>query len=187
MSSTQKFFTIILTLIALVLIGLKQTDSDEFLPDPDNSQPTYQSQQMVTLAYEPTGLLGYQLISEDVKHFTESKETWFSKPFMTVFGKNAEPIWTVKADQAKLTQDRQLYLYDNIQIDNLDVNPQIKQINAQDAHINLITQDITSDHEVTLKGPFFSSTGLKLKGNLRDKTAELIENVETTYTPQAQK
>jgi len=187
MSSTQKFFTIILTLIILVLIGLKQADNDDVFSKLDNTQPTYQSQQMVTLAYEPTGLLGYQLISEDVKHFTETKETWFTKPFMTVYGKSAEPIWTVKADQAKLTQDRQLYLYDNIQIDNLDANPQIKQINAQDAYINLITQDITSNNEVTLKGPFFSSTGLKMKGNLRDKTAELAENVATTYTPQSQK
>ena len=188
MSTTQKSFTVLLTLIALVLIGLQQTDNnnnDKLKIEYSTEEPTYQSQKMVTLAYEPTGKLGYKLIAEEVKHYAELKNTWFTKPFVTVFSKDAEPGWTIKADRAKLTNSRQLYLYGNIEVDNLEQNPQIKQIIADNAHIDLVTQNISSDSEVTLLGPFFSSTGLKMTGNLREKTANLIDNVATKYTPQS--
>lgn len=47
--------------------------------------------------------------------------------------------------------------------------------------MNLITQDVASDDEVTLFGIGFTSEGMRMRGNLRDKTAELIEKVKTSY------
>lgn len=189
MSKTQKIFTVLLSIIALVLIGLQQTENinnNQLIIDYNTDQPTYQSQHMVTLAYEPTGMLGYRLVADEVKHYAELKDTWFTKPLLTVYDKNTEASWTIKSDQAKLTNSRQLYLYGHIQVENLEPNPQIKQIIADNAHIDLITQDITSDSEVTLLGPFFSSTGLRMSGNLQERTANLIDNVVTKYTPQSQ-
>lgn len=189
MSTTQKSFTILLTIIALVLIGWMQADNtgndDKLQLEYNTEEPTYQSQQMVTLAYEPTGMLGYKLISKEVQHYAELKNTWFTEPFVTVYTKDAVASWTIKADRAKLTNSRQLYLYGHIKVDNLEQNPQIKQIITDNAHIDLVTQNISSDSEVTLSGPFFSSTGLKMTGNLRDRTANLIDNVTTKYTPQS--
>lgn len=187
MSNTRKFFTAILIITALILIGFQQTENGDQLTFEYNSEyPTYQSRQMATLAYEPTGKLGYRLIAQEVEHYAELKDTWFTQPILTVYDKNTQPSWTIKSDRAKLTNSRQLYLYGNIEVENLEANPQIKQLFADNAHIDLITQDITSDSEVTLLGPFFSSTGLKMSGNLRDRSANLIDNVRTEYTPQNQ-
>jgi lipopolysaccharide export system protein LptC len=188
MSKTQKSFTILLSIVALVLIGLTQTDNnrnEQMAIEYNTEEPTYQSQHMVTLAYEPTGMLGYRLVAEEVKHYAELKDTWFTKPLVTVFNKNTDPGWTIKADQAKLTNSRQLYLYGHIEVNNLEENPQIKQIITDSAHIDLVTQNISSDSEVTLLGPFFSSNGLKMTGNLKEKTANLIDNVTTKYLPQS--
>ncbi|RCU35099.1 LPS export ABC transporter periplasmic protein LptC, partial [Acinetobacter baumannii] len=44
-----------------------------------------------------------------------------------------------------------------------------------------VTQDVTSDDMVTLYGTTFNSSGLKMRGNLRSKNAELIEKVRTSY------
>ncbi|MVZ11216.1 lipopolysaccharide ABC transporter substrate-binding protein LptC, partial [Enterobacteriaceae bacterium 8376wG6] len=41
--------------------------------------------------------------------------------------------------------------------------------------------------EVTLYGTNFTSTGMKMRGNLRTKTAELIDKVKTNYEIQNQK
>ena len=54
-------------------------------------------------------------------------------------------------------------------------------IKADKAQINLVTQDVTSDDLVTLYGTTFNSSGLKMRGNLRSKNAELIEKVRTSY------
>ena len=47
--------------------------------------------------------------------------------------------------------------------------------------MNLTTQDITSDKMVKLNGQDFSSTGLKLTGNLQQQVATLKEQVKTHY------
>ena len=47
--------------------------------------------------------------------------------------------------------------------------------------MNLVSQDVTSDDQVTLYGRSFNSTGMKMRGNLRTKNAELIEKVKTSY------
>lgn len=52
---------------------------------------------------------------------------------------------------------------------------------TDNAQINLVTQDVTSEDLVTLYGTTFNSSGLKMRGNLRSKNAELIEKVRTSY------
>lgn len=58
---------------------------------------------------------------------------------------------------------------------------QLRRITTDNAQINLVTQDVTSEDLVTLYGTTFNSCGLKMRGNLRSKNAELIEKVRTSY------
>ncbi len=44
-----------------------------------------------------------------------------------------------------------------------------------------MTQDVTSEDLVTLYRTTLNSSGLKMRGNLRSKNAELIEKVRTSY------
>jgi lipopolysaccharide export system protein LptC len=64
---------------------------------------------------------------------------------------------------------------------------QLQRIKTDNARVNLTTQDVASDDEVTLYGTGFTSNGMKMRGNLRDKTAELIEKVTTSYEIQSKK
>ncbi len=186
MTSVKKFWTAILAIIALVIIGYIQLNSEEQLVvNYHSEEPTFKSKQMVTFAYEPTGQLAYKLTAEEVENFAEQKSTWFTQPVLVIYDKTKAATWTVRSDKAKLTNNRQLYLYDNIVIDNLQVAPQIKQILAQEAFLNMLTQDITSDKQVTIIGPTFQSKGEKMKGNLKEKSAKLLDKVQTIYLPQA--
>ncbi|WP_445496370.1 LPS export ABC transporter periplasmic protein LptC [Photorhabdus sp. SF281] len=183
MDKIKSWLAIILALITLALIGWNLSDSNETnsSSDTDNSQPTYQSQETITFVYDPTGKLTYKLVADDVQNYAESKLTWFTKPVLTTYDSNAIATWTVRAKKAKLTNDRMLYLYGDVQVDNLTDTAQLQRITTENAIVNLVTQDVSSDDQVTLIGVGLKSVGMKMRGNLRNKTAELIEKVNTYY------
>ncbi|WP_434525813.1 LPS export ABC transporter periplasmic protein LptC [Photorhabdus asymbiotica] len=183
MDKIKSWPAIILTLITLALIGWNLSDSDEnqLSSATDNNQPTYQSQETITFVYDPTGKLTYKLVSDDVQNYAESKITWFTKPVLITYDSNAIATWTVRSNKAKLTNDRMLYLYGDVQVDSLTDTSQLQRITTENAVVNLVTQDVSSDDKVTLIGVGLKSVGMKMRGNLRNKTAELIEKVNTYY------
>lgn len=189
MSKTKIWITLLLTVIVLALIGWNMADfSDDGSSIPVNSEdPTYQSQHTVTVVYNPAGQLSYKLVAEEVKYYTADELSWFTQPVMTLFDENAVATWSIRADRAKLTKSRMLYLYGHVEVNSLTTTSQLEKIKTDNAQINLVTQDVSSDDEVTLFGTNFTSNGMKMRGNLRNKTAELIDKVKTNYEIQNQK
>ena len=182
MSKTRRWVIILLSLVALILIGLNLAGTDDTTQQEINpDDPTYTSEHSDTVVYSPAGALNYRFIAELVEYFSAQEVSWFTKPVMTTFDTNKVPTWSIKADKAKLTKDRMLYLYGNVEVDALSADSQLRKITTDNAQINLVTQDVTSDDMVTLYGTTFNSSGLKMRGNLRSKTAELIEKVRTSY------
>ncbi|EHM49443.1 MAG: LPS export ABC transporter periplasmic protein LptC [Yokenella regensburgei] len=182
MSKTRRWVIILLSLIALILIGVNlasKDDTKEIVANPN--EPTYKSEHSDTVVYSPEGALTYRLIAEHVEYFSDQAISWFTNPVLTTFDVNKVPTWSIKADKAKLTNDRMLYLYGHVEVNALTADSQLRKITTDNAQINLITQDVTSDDLVTLYGTTFNSSGLKMRGNLRSKNAELIEKVRTSY------
>ena len=182
MSKTRRWVIILLSLVALILIGLNLAGTDDTTQQEINpDDPTYTSEHTDTVVYSPEGALNYRLIAEHVEYFSAQEVSWFTKSVMTTFDTNKVPTWSIKADKAKLTNDRMLYLYGHVEINALTEDAQLRKITTDNAQVNLITQDVASDDLVTLYGTSFNSSGLKMRGNLRSKTAELIEKVRTSY------
>lgn len=182
MSKTRRWVIILLSLVVLILIGLNLASTDDTPQQAINpDDPTYTSEHTDTVVYTPEGALNYRLIAEQVEYFSEQQLSWFAKPVMTTFDTNKIPTWSIKADKAKLTNDRMLYLYGHVEVNALTADSQLRKITTDNAQINLVTQDVTSDDMVTLYGTTFNSSGQKMRGNLRSKHAELIEKVRTSY------
>jgi len=183
MSKARRWITLLLMLIVIVLIGWNLADSDnsDNTVAHNDSEPTYLSDNSQTIAYNPTGGLNYKLISDKVTYFATDSISWFDNPKMTTYDENKVATWSVRADKAKLTNDRMLFLYGHVEVDSLTADAQLQKIKTDNALVNLTTQDVTSDDQVTLYGRSFNSTGMKMRGNLRKKTAELIEKVKTSY------
>ncbi|HBO23081.1 MAG TPA: LPS export ABC transporter periplasmic protein LptC [Providencia sp.] len=187
MSNSKKWLIIILSLIVLGLIGwnLSGNDSVNMTGSVINDgQPNYQTDDSVTFVYNPTGDLSYKLVADKIDNYTESKITWFSKPVLTTYNDAGIPTWTISSFKARLTKDNVLYLYSDVQVNSLTKESQLQRITTESAVVNLTTQDVSSDDKVTIIGQGLNSTGLKMKGNLRTKTAELIEDVKTHYVLQ---
>ncbi len=182
MSKTRRWVIILLSLAALVLIGINLADKDIVAPvSVNNNEPTYKSEHSTTIVYDPQGALNYRLVAEHVEYFSEAAISWFTNPVMTQYDENKVATWSLRADRAKLTNDRMLYLYGNVVLTALTPDSQLRRITTDNAQVNLITQDVASDDLVTLYGTSFNSSGLKMRGNLRSKNAELIEKVRTSY------
>lgn len=182
MSKTRRWVIILLSLLALVLIGFNLVDKDDTTQAVvSNNDPTYKSEHTDTVVYSPEGALNYRLIAEHVEYFSDQAISWFTRPFLTTFDVNKVPTWSIKADKAKLTNDRMLYLYGHVEINALTPDSQLRKVTTDNAIVNLVTQDVSSDDLVTLYGTTFNSSGLKMRGNLRSKNAELIEKVRTSY------
>ncbi|PIJ51048.1 LPS export ABC transporter periplasmic protein LptC [Erwinia sp. OLTSP20] len=190
MSKLKRWITLILALIALILIGWNMADNGREADNQNQTkqnEPDYTSDRSDTVVYSPTGSLNYRLVSEKVTYYTNEAVSWFEKPVMTVFDDNKVPIWSVRSDKARLTNDRMLYLYGHVEVNSLTSTSQLQRIVTDTAVINLTTLDVTSDEQVTLYGTNFNSTGMKMRGNLRKKTAQLIEKVKTSYEIQNEK
>ncbi|HDS9359806.1 TPA: LPS export ABC transporter periplasmic protein LptC [Enterobacter cancerogenus] len=182
MSKTRRWVIILLTLVALILIGVNLADRDDNQAEVVNtSDPTYKSDHSDTVVYSPEGALNYRLIAQHVEYFSDDSVSWFTQPIMTTFDTDKVPTWSIKADKAKLTNDRMLYLYGHVEVNALTPDAQLRKITTDNAQINLVTQDVTSQDLVTLYGTTFNSSGMKMRGNLRSKNAELIEKVRTSY------
>ncbi|EBG7858977.1 LPS export ABC transporter periplasmic protein LptC [Salmonella enterica] len=182
MSKTRRWVMILLSLAILVLIGINLADKDDPAAVMVNSNdPTYKSEHTDTVVYSPEGALSYRLIAQHVEYFSDQAVSWFTQPVLTTFDKDKVPTWSIKADKAKLTNDRMLYLYGHVEVNALVPDAQLRRITTDNAQINLVTQDVTSNDLVTLYGTTFNSSGLKMRGNLRSKNAELIEKVRTSY------
>ncbi|GFN46712.1 LPS export ABC transporter periplasmic protein LptC [Candidatus Regiella insecticola] len=195
MTKTRIGITLLLTMIALVLIGWNFSGFNQQVIQPvDHNLPTYQSQQTVTAVYALDGKLHYRLMAEEVKNYTNSSVnnkdldhstvTWFTKPVMTLFDENAVGSWAIKADQAKLTDSKMLYLYGHVEVNNLTAISQLQKITTDNAEVNLINQNISSNDDVNLYGVGFTVNGMKMRGNLRNQTVELSEKVKTHYENQ---
>lgn len=182
MSRSRRWVIILLSLLALVLIGYNLVNKDDATQVVvDGNAATYQSEHTDTVAYSPEGALNYRLIANHVEYFSDQALSWFTRPVLTTFDTNIIPTWSIKADKAKLTNDRMLYLYGHVEVIALTADSQLRKITTDNAQVNLITQDVSSDDLVTLYGTTFNSSGLKMRGNLRSKNAELIEKVRTSY------
>lgn len=188
MSNTRKYITIILTLIVLILIGWSLTDQSDSMPSVNASaqEPAYRSQYSNSRIYDPTGKLQYTLVADEVMYYPDKEYGLFQRPLMTLYDQKAVAIWSVNSDKARLTKDSMLYLNGNVKVNSLTPDSQLKKITTNNAEINLVTQDVSSDDEVTLSGTGFSSNGMKMRGNLRKRSAELIEKVTTRYEIQQQ-
>jgi len=193
--------------IALVLLAwfYSLNQDDEKLTDlikaPES--PEYIGQKMETTVFSPTGEKQYVALSDNVEHFTLDGRTEFQNPIVYVLDvkmsknsdkddtsstenaqsavKNQAESWKLTAHKATLTKDNMLSLEGDVVAQSLLAMSKLQRIETEAAVVNLKTQDITSDKMVKINGQNFTSTGLKLDGNLKQQVATLKEQVKTHY------
>ncbi|XKM13896.1 LPS export ABC transporter periplasmic protein LptC [Orbaceae bacterium ac157xtp] len=176
------YIILIILVTAIYYYYQGQEAHPEAEPQTDlTTQPIYQSDKMQTLIYNLSGKLSYKITSQHAEYLENTKEAQFTAPFITLYNQNNNASWNITSNFATLTNDKKLILKGDVKLDNLLPDNQIQSILTNNANVDLITQIVTSNEKVTIQGTSFSSTGYRLYGNLREKKADILENVKTYY------
>ncbi|WP_386687578.1 LPS export ABC transporter periplasmic protein LptC [Lonepinella sp. MS14437] len=183
-------WTAILATVTLILLGwfysLNQSDNDLTDLIKKEESPEYVGNQMSAVVYSPTGAKQYVATSSKVEYYEYDGHTDFQTPLVYLFDIQNEKTqqtesWKLSANKATLTKDNMLYLEGNVLGESLLPLSKLQRIETESAVVNLTTQDISSNTQVKINGLNFSSTGLKLTGNLQQQVATLKEQVKTHY------
>ena len=183
-------WTVFLSAITLVLLAwyysLNQDDQQLATLIKKEESPEYIGHKMSTVVFSPTGQKQYLAVSDKVEYYDYDGHTNFERPLVYLFEienqkTQQKESWKLSADRAILTKDNMLYLKGNVIAETLLPQSKLQRIETEDAKVNLNTQDISSDNTVKINGQNFTSTGLKLTGNLQQQIANLKEQVKTYY------
>ena len=183
-------WTVFLSAITLVLLAwyysLNQDGQQLATLIKKEESPEYIGHRMSTVVYSPTGKKQYLAVSDKVEYYNYDGHTNFERPLVYLFEienqkTQQKESWKLSADRAILTKDNMLYLKGNVIAETLLPQSKLQRIETEDAKVNLNTQDISSDNTVKINGQNFTSTGLKLTGNLQQQIANLKEQVKTYY------
>jgi len=183
-------WTVLLSAITLVLLAwyysLNQDDQQLATLIKKEESPEYIGHKMSTVVYSPTGKKQYLAVSDKVEYYNYDGHTNFERPLVYLFEienqkTQQKESWKLSADRAILTKDNMLYLKGNVIAETLLPQSKLQRIETEDAKVTLNTQEISSDNTVKINGQNFTSTGLKLTGNLQQQIANLKEQVKTYY------
>lgn len=145
------------------------------------SLPQHQCHSLVTLVYDEQGNPHYRLAAAAAQHDTREQISYFEQPQLQLFNETQQIGWVVRANQARLLQQRQLHLSGNIEVTSLMAPTALQKMVTEQVQIDLIDQAIQSDHQVTLYGQQFISRGNGLRGNFNQRAFTLLNSVKTRY------
>ena len=183
-------WTIVLSVIALALLAwfytLNQEKQQLSELIKNKESPEYIGRTMNTVVFSPTGQKQYLATSDKVEYYEYDGHTDFEQPLVYLFEITNEKTqkkesWKLSAAKATLTKDNMLYLNGGVVAETLLPESKLQRIETESAVVNLTTQDISSDTMVKINGQNFTSSGLKLTGNLHQQVATLKEQVKTYY------
>jgi lipopolysaccharide export system protein LptC len=145
------------------------------------SSPQHQCHSLVTLVYDEQGLPHYRLAAAAAQHDMREQTSYFEQPQLQLFNEFQQISWVVRANQARLVQQRQLYLSGNIEVISLMAHTALQKMMTEQMQIDLIDQTIQSDQSVLLFGQQFTSRGNGLRGNFNQRAFTLLNSVNTRY------
>ena len=185
----NKRITALLLVIVAALVGWMQYQAKDDPNGLDNlikkeGMPDYTGKRMSTSVFDLEGKPEYYAEAEEIKRYEESEKTEFTNPLVNLFDKlTALKQWKLSADHAEINAERILTLSGNVTLQALEPTSKLQRIETDHLSVNLTTQDVFTDSEVKSQGLGFTTTGVGLKGNLKQQVATLLKDVKSYIEP----
>jgi len=185
----NKRITALLLVIVAALVGWMQYQAKDETNGLDNlikkeGMPDYTGNRMSTSVFDLDGKPEYYAEAEEIKRYKESEKTEFTNPLVNLFDKlTALKQWKLSADHAEINAERILTLSGNVTLQALEPTSKLQRIETDHLSVNLTTQDVFTDSEVKSQGLGFTTTGVGLKGNLKQQVATLLKDVKSYIEP----
>ena len=185
----NKRITALLLVIVATLLGWMQYQAKDETNGLDNlikkeGMPDYTGNRMSTSVFDLEGKPEYYAEAEEIKRYEESEKTEFTNPLVNLFDKlTALKQWKLSADHAEINAERILTLSGNVTLQALEPTSKLQRIETDHLSVNLTTQDVFTDSEVKSQGLGFTTTGVGLKGNLKQQVATWLKDVKSYIEP----
>jgi lipopolysaccharide export system protein LptC len=149
----------------------------------DALKPAYKAKNLTTTLYNQDGQLNHKVFAESMEHYDQLGFVLFQKPRYTLYTDNATSPWVVTAAEGTLYNNELIQLENNVLIENQTSDDFVKTITTQYIQINLDNKQMTSDQAVEILGTQYVIQSNGFNANLRTQEYELIDHVQTTYSP----
>ncbi|MDC8830066.1 LPS export ABC transporter periplasmic protein LptC [Alteromonas gilva] len=161
------------------------TEEPVVLPDQDvlALSPTYKARNLTTTLFNEEGLRIHQVFSSSMENYEQLGFILFQKPQYTVYQDADEPPWQVVAAEGTLYDNNVIQLEKNVDIVSQNPADFVQRVTTDYLEIDLDTQTMVSEASVEISGPNFIILSNGLRANLKHKTYELNDHVQTTYQP----
>ena len=185
----NKRITALLLVIVATLLGWMQYQAKDETNGLDNlikkeGMPDYTGNRMSASVFDLEGKPEYYAEAEEIKRYEESEKTEFTNPLVNLFDKlTALQQWKLSADHAEINAERILTLSGNVTLQALEPTSKLQRIETDHLSVNLTTQDVFTDSEVKSQGLGFTTSGIGLKGNLKQQVATLLKDVKSYIEP----
>ncbi len=185
----NKRITALLLVIVAALVGWMQYQAKDDANGLDNlikkeGMPDYTGKRMSTSVFDLEGKPEYYAEAEEIKRYEESEKTEFTNPLVNLFDKlTALKQWKLSAEHAEINAERILTLSGHVTLQALEPTSKLQRIETDHLSVNLTTQDVFTDSEVKSQGLGFTTTGVGLKGNLKQQVATLLKDVKSYIEP----
>lgn len=146
--------------------------------------PDYTGEKLSTEVFDLQGKPQYYAEAQEIKRFEETELTEFVRPLVNLFDKeSSQKLWELTANHAEITKEKILTLSGNVKLNALDKTSRLQRIETEKLIVDLNTQDIQTDKSVKSTGLGFTTTGVGLKGNLKQQVATLLKDVKSFIEP----
>lgn len=176
--------SLIIFVLATIIYGLtewrnanqKTTDiiSGELTPD-------FIAESLKSAIYNQAGRLSHEIEASRMEHYTELEFTQFELPNYTLYPKNSNSPWQVKAKEATLYNNNRVILTNTVRITSTEPDALIQKVHSRALELDLNTNIISSVEEVIVYGKNFTMYGSGLIIDLNTTKMTLTQHEKTTY------
>ncbi|PTC01382.1 LPS export ABC transporter periplasmic protein LptC, partial [Thalassospira xiamenensis] len=139
---------------------------------PATVKPDFTAEGLITKVFEPSGRLAHRINAEKMSHFSQLGLTELTNPVYVVYPEDDTATWEVTADHGSFYDDQTLVLEQNVLIKSQGENDYIEEITTAYLVVNMVSETMTTEQPVTIRGIDFVVRG---NGMVADLYAEKLE------------
>ncbi|CAA0352662.1 lipopolysaccharide export system protein LptC [Alteromonas marina] len=173
----------ILALLMYIPTWMEEQPETQGSSENDALKPAYKAKNLTTTLYNQDGELNHKVFAESMEHYDQLGFVLFQQPKYTLYTENASSPWVVTAQEGTLYNNELIQLENSVVIENQTSDDFVKRLSTEYIQINLETKQMTSDQPVEILGTQYLILSNGFNANLRTQEYELLDHVQTTYSP----
>ena len=173
----------ILALLMYIPTWMEEQPETQGSSENDALKPAYKAKNLTTTLYNQDGELNHKVFAESMEHYDQLGFVLFQQPKYTLYTENASSPWVVTAQEGTLYNNELIQLENSVVIENQTSDDFVKRLSTEYIQINLETKQMTPDQPVEILGTQYLILSNGFNANLRTQEYELLDHVQTTYSP----